>query len=265
MLFLSLLAAALLFFAFVRLLENTSLFFPSREILLTPRSAGIAFEEVTFSSEDGVKLQGWFIPNPSARRNLLYFQGNAGNMSGRIDKIRQFHAMGFNVLMFNYRGYGQSAGRPSEQGVYRDGRAAFDQLASRADVGGMPIVLYGSSIGGAVAIDVATRRKPAALITEATFSSMKDMARRYYPFVPSFMLSLRFDSDRKVALITCPKLFIHSPQDEIVPFALAQKLFASAAEPKEFLEDQGGHNDNFMRSIDKLRSGIERFLGKYGI
>ena len=260
MIFVAVLAVGVLFCGFVRFLEATSLFYPSRAITSTPRDAGMPFEDIVFTSEDGVKLRGWFIPAPSARWNLLYFHGNAGNISGRVGKIAIFHKMGFNVFIFDYRGYGLSAGRPSEKGIYRDGLAAFDWLAARTDVGRLPVVFYGTSLGGAVAIDVATRRKPAALVTESTFTSAKDMARAYYPFVPAFMLSLQFDSDRKIATLDCPKLLIHSQQDEVVPFAIAQKLFAAAREPKEFLEAQGGHNQMFFESLEKILPAVERFV-----
>ncbi len=265
MVVLSVLGALLLFLGLVRYLEKTSLFYPSRVMSGTPHDAGMAFEEVYFSAEDGVRLHGWFIPAPSARLNLLYFHGNAGNISGRVDKIALLRTLGFNVLVFDYRGYGRSAGKPSELGLYRDGRAAYDLLAGRKDVGRLPIVLYGASLGGAVAVDVATHRRPAALITEETFTNAGDMARVYYPVVPTFLLSLRLDSDRKLASIICPKLFIHSPQDEIVPMAVGRKLFAAAAGPKEFLEVEGGHNEIFFRSADKVKAGIQAFLARHGL
>ncbi|NTV29564.1 MAG: alpha/beta hydrolase [Candidatus Omnitrophica bacterium] len=262
---LALVAVFLAFFLFVRYLEKTALFYPSQDMHASPADAGLAFEDVWFRAEDGVKLHGWFIPGDNARRNMLYFHGNAGNISDRVEKMAFFRSLGFNVFVFDYRGYGLSEGRPDETGIFRDGRAAFDHIASRADVGRLPTVLYGASVGGAVSIDVASLRRPAALITEATFTNAKDVARIYYPFVPGFMISLKFESDRKITAISCPKLMLHSRTDEIIPYRLGRRLFEKAAEPKEFLEVRGGHNDNVFQSMDMVREAMARFLGKYGL
>ena len=258
-------SVGVLFYAFVRFLEATSLYYPSRDLLMSPRQAGLAFEDVIFTAEDGVKLHGWFVPGESAHKNLLYFHGNAGNIGDRVEKIAFFRELGFNIFIFDYRGYGLSEGQPSEQGLYRDGRAAFDYLAARQDVGRLPIVLYGASLGGAVAVDTASRRKAAALVTEETFTSARDMAKIYYPFVPGFMISLKFDSDRKIAQVACPKLILHSRDDEIVPFAIGRKLFDVAAAPKEFLEVRGAHNDIALQSAEIVKKGLTDFLAKYGI
>lgn len=265
MFLITLAVAVLFFYGMVRFLEKTALFFPARDIIATPRDAGLAFEDVTFTAEDGVRLHGWLMPNPAARRNLIYFHGNAGNISNRVEKMAFYYTLGFNIFIFDYRGYGRSEGHPSEAGVYKDGRAAFDYLASRPDVGRWPVVLYGASVGGAVAIDVATARRPAALVVEATFTNARDMALIYYPYVPGFMLSLKLDSAKKVAGITCPKLMLHSPTDEVVPYSLGRRLFEAAREPKEFLEVRGGHNDNIFQSEDIVKPGLERFLAEHGI
>ena len=265
MIFFFIAAAIFLFYVFVRFLEATSLFYPSRDVLMTPRQAGMPYEDVVFSAEDGVKLFGWFIPGVSAHRNMLYFHGNAGNIGNRVEKIAFFRALGFNIFIFDYRGYGMSSGRPSEAGLYRDGRAAFDYLTSRSDVGRQPIVLYGASLGGAVAIDTAFHRKPAALVTEAAFTNAKAMAKLYYPFVPGFMVNLRFESDKKIARIACPKLIMHSRDDEIIPYAFGRNLFAAAAGPKEFLEVRGTHNDNVFQSAETVEAGLTNFLEKYGV
>jgi fermentation-respiration switch protein FrsA (DUF1100 family) len=213
-----------------------------------------------FSSQDGVLLNGWFIPVKGARRNVLYCHGNAGNISDRLDKIKIFHELGFNIMIFDYRGYGKSSGRPSEAGLYQDAQAAYDLLAARKDAGTLPIVVYGASLGGAVAVDLAMHRPVAGLITEAVFTSIRDMARVYYPWIPDFLISIDYDVMRKVAGLRIPKLFIHSQQDEVIPFTQGQRLFAAAAEPKAFLAVEGGHNDNFFQSETEIRRALQDFM-----
>ncbi len=256
---------ALAFFLFLRQIERVALFIPSRTEAFTPVSFGLSFEDVYFTSSDGVKLHGWLIKADNARRNLIYCHGNAGNISDRAGKIKSFHAMGLNVFIFDYRGYGRSEGVPSEEGLYRDATSAFDWLSNRPDIGKFPIVVYGTSLGGAVAVDLASKRNAAALVADSTFASAKDMARIHFPAVPSFIIGADFNSARKIRSIKAPKLIIHSRTDEIVPFSQARKLFDAAPSPKEFLESTGGHNDNFFQSEALIREGLSRFLEKYGI
>jgi fermentation-respiration switch protein FrsA (DUF1100 family) len=254
------LAVAAAAFIIVRALEKRTAFYPLGDITETPKDIGLDCEDLEFFNEDGLKLNAWLIKADRARHNLLFFHGNAGNISHRLYKIRMFNDLGFNVLIVDYRGYGRSAGAPSEQGIYEDARSAFDYLVARADIGELPVIAYGESLGGAVAVDLALRRKLAGLICDSTFTSAQDMAAIYFPWVPSFMLSLKFDSLHKIPSVRIPKLFVHSPQDEIVPYALARKLFAAAAEPKAFLELKGGHNDNVFMSEDVFRQGLEDFM-----
>jgi len=250
--------------AFVRYLEAKSIFHPTKEVGMTPLDLGIAFEDVYFETSDHLRLNGWFIKKPSARWTLLWFHGNAGNISHRLDKLSLFNLLNLNIFIFDYRGYGKSDGYPTEKGIYLDAQAAYDYLAGRFDIDKNKIIAYGDSLGGVTAIDLATKRRLGSLIVDSTFSSAADIARAIFPFVPSILLSTKMNSVLKVKRINIPKLFIHSINDEIIPFKLGKKLFDSAAEPKEFLEIKGGHNTNHNDSRELWFNGIKKFLTHLG-
>lgn len=249
-------------FVFARYIELRSIFFPMKQIEITPRQEGLAFEDIYFKTEDGINLNGWLVKNPKAKATVLFFHGNAGNISHRIEKIVIFNHLGLNVFIIDYRGYGMSQGRPSEDGTYQDARAAFDYLSARSDINNKKIIAYGESIGGAVAVDLAAKRNVACLIVDSSFSSARDLARKFYPFIPSFLFRSKFDSVNKVKTIKSSKLFIHSINDEIVPFELGQKLYQEAIPPKEFFQIHGGHNSGFLESKDKIVEKLKTFLGK---
>jgi fermentation-respiration switch protein FrsA (DUF1100 family) len=244
LIFFAMLAAG--FIALVRYLESNGVFFPSTHMAAEPSILGLPCDDVYFKTRDNQLLNGWFFKNPHAKSTLIFAHGNAGNMSDRMMKIRFFYDLGLNVFIFDYRGYGKSQGRPTEAGVYLDAQAAYDYLTSRADVDINKIILYGCSLGGAVMIDLATHRKAALLIVESSFSNAADMAQIHYPFVPAFFLSLKFNSLEKVKHLGLPKLFVHSPEDEVVPYWIGQKLYVAAADPKEFIKIHGGHHDGSM-------------------
>jgi len=263
--FVSVLIFTCAFFLSVRYIESKSVFMPSRDLLADPSAVGLGYEDVFFVSEDRVRLHGWFIKSPGSQTTFLYLHGNAGNVSYRLEKLSMFYPLGINIFIIDYRGYGKSAGRPTEEGVYKDAVAAFDYLVTRPDVDKEKIVIYGDSLGGAVAIDLATRRRPAALIIDSSFSSAADVSRTIYPFIPTFFLKTKLDSVSKVKNIRAPKLFIHSRDDEIIPFGLGEKLFEAAAGPKEFIPISGGHNNNHIDSREHFFGGIETFLKRLNL
>ncbi len=221
-------------------------------------------EDCWFTSEDGIKLHGWFASSRNPIATLLISHGNAGNISHRIPIMHAFQQSGFNVFMYDYRGYGRSQGSPNEEGIYRDGRAAFDFVARRSDIDPTRIVLFGTSVGGAVAVDVATHRPACALILESTFTSAKDMARVLYSFLPAqWLVRTQFNSEKKIRSLPLPVLVMHGTHDSIVPVALGRKLFNAANSPKEFYEIPGAnHNDTFWVGgkayLDRIRSFVTR-------
>ena len=197
------------------------------------------YEEIYFVTSDGKRLNGWFIPNKEATFTIIFCHGNAGNISHRIDKISILYNLGVNIFIFDYRGYGKSQGKPSESGFYKDAKSAYKYLVEERKISAEDIILYGESIGSCVAINLAGEVKVRALITEEAFTSIKDMAKIAYPFLPHFIFSSRFNSIPKLRDIDCQKLIIHSLDDEIVPFYLGEKLFNKASPPKKFLNIRG--------------------------
>ncbi|MGH8671880.1 MAG: alpha/beta hydrolase [Burkholderiales bacterium] len=233
-----------------------------RELAVTPRERGLEFESVKVVTTDGVALSGWFVPAPQPRGVVLFFHGNAGNISHRIDWIAVFNRLGFSVLIFDYRGYGLSQGSPTEQGTYLDAQAMWHYLTQQRNVPAQQIVFFGESLGGAVAAWMAARSTPRALILLASFTSIPDMAAALYPYLPARRLArLRYDNVASLAHVACPVLVIHSPADELVPFAHGRILFDTVRGQKRFLEIRGGHNDAMELNEEILAAGIAEFLG----
>jgi fermentation-respiration switch protein FrsA (DUF1100 family) len=240
--------------------QPSMVFFPAPELDAAPSNWGLEYEDVRFTTTDGLSLHGWYVPHAEAKRTVLFLHGNAGNISHRGESIAIFHRLGLNVLIFDYRGYGQSQGRPSETGLYRDADAAWRYLTESRGTKDSDIVVFGRSLGGIVAARLASEVHPRAVILESTFSSARDFARGAFPLMSRFVYQ-RFDFDAVayIRLATAPLLEIHSPKDEIIPFELGRKVYEAAREPKTFLEISGDHNDGFMNS----QPGYERSLAAY--
>ena len=227
---------------YLRYFEYTHLFVPSKTIHETPADHRLRFQEVNFASQDGTSLHGWWIPAAQPRATIIYCQGNAGNIGSSVSRAPDFHRMRCNLFLWDYRGYGRSGGRPSERGLYEDARAAYNAAAAISK--NLPIIAYGVSLGGAVAVQLATDAPVDALIVEASFASAPDIARRWYPKIPLHrLLSSDFNSAEKAAALPdLPKLFGHSIHDPVIPFQSGRLLFAAAAEPKKFILLEGDHN-----------------------
>jgi fermentation-respiration switch protein FrsA (DUF1100 family) len=237
---------------------------PGRELEATPGAIGLAFEDVTLQTADGMRLHGWLIPVGNPRATVLFCHGNAGNISHRLDSIALLNSLGLQVLIFDYRGYGRSEGQPSETGTYRDGDAAWDYLREVRGLQDSEIIIFGRSLGAAVAADLASRTRPAAVILESAFTSVPDLAAGIYPWLPVRLLSrYRYDNLRKVERIDRPLLVVHSRQDEIIPFAHGKQLFERAHQPKQFLELNGDHNGAFLHSRNAYTHGLISFLDTF--
>ncbi len=251
-------------FAYLRYFEKKGIYYPSKEIVFTPADIGIKYEDVFFRTDDNLMLNGWFIPAGNARGTLLFCHGNAGNISHRVEIAEIFNKLNLNVFIFDYRGYGRSQGTPSEKGLYQDAQAAYQYLLSRRDINKQTIVVYGKSIGANVAIDLASKVKVAALISDGGFTSSYDMGKKLFPYLPiQWIITTKFDALAKIKDITIPKLIIHSKDDEIIPFRMGKKLFESAASPKEFYQMRGTHNEAIFMNRDEYTSNIDKFLSKY--
>ncbi len=242
--------------------EEKLIYFPYRAHEMTPADLGLAFEEVTLQTGDGVRLHGWFLPVRDARRTVLVCHGNAGNISHRLDRVLLLQAkLGLSVFLFDYRGYGKSEGSPNEEGTYSDGRAAYQYLADRG-LAPDQIVLFGESLGAAIAVQLALERPAAALVLEAPFSSIRDMAAAAYPFLPlGRLVRTRYDNLAKIPSIEVPLLILHGTRDRIVPFAQGESLFRAAPEPKRFWAIAGAdHNDTFLAGGEDYWLAWEDFL-----
>lgn len=249
--------------ALLLLFEKRLIYFPFREHEATPAGLGLAHEELALVAEDGVKLHGWFLPAKSSRLTLLVCHGNAGNVSHRLDRALLVQArLGMDVLLFDYRGYGRSEGSPDEAGTYRDGRAAWRSLRDRGHAPGR-IVLFGESLGSGVAVQLALENPGArALVLESPFTSVPDMARAVYPFLPVWpLVRTRYDNLAKAKGLRLPLLVLHGERDDIVPFAQGRRVFEAAPPPKRFFPIPGaGHNDTYAVGGEPYWQAWREFL-----
>jgi fermentation-respiration switch protein FrsA (DUF1100 family) len=234
--------------------------FPGRALDASPADIGLAFEDVSITTSDDERLHGWYVPAQNSRGVVLFFHGNAGNISHRLDSIKIFHDLDLDTLIFDYRGYGQSTGKTSEQGTYLDAQAAWDYLVNSRGVPANRIFLFGRSLGGAIAAWLGTRQTPASVIIESSFSSGVDMARRLYPFLPVRLITrLQYPVLEYASQLHCPVLVVHSRHDEIIPFEMGQAIYAAVKQDKKFLELKGDHNNGFLLSHGVYIAGLRDF------
>ncbi len=243
--------------------QSRLIFFPEtgRKIITTPDQVGLAYESVKISTTDNETLHGWFVPASGAKATVLFFHGNAGNISHRINYLSMFNQLGYNLLIFDYRGYGQSSGAPTEPGTYLDAMAVWRYLTEIKGIPPSRIILFGESLGGAVAAWLAARKAPGILVLASVFTSVPDMAAEIYPFLPVRQIArFNYNTVESLRSVTCPVLIAHSLQDEIVPFKHGQNLYQMASEPKQFLTLQGGHNDGFIFMQESWIRSLENFI-----
>lgn len=249
----------------LRWFERVNIYHPGKAFSAVPGTFGLAHEEVWLTAEDGTRLHGWFLPSargPLAARKLgvLLCHGNAGTISDRTLKASLLHRLGLSVLLFDYRGYGKSLGSPSEKGTYQDAEAAWRWLAAK---GFAPerVVLYGESLGNGVAVETALRHAPRALILESAFTSIADMGKVVYPWLPVKLIArTRYDNLAKIPSVRAPVLVMHSREDGVVPFSMGRALFAAAPEPKRFFEMTGSHDEGFLDAGPAYPAAIRSFL-----
>jgi fermentation-respiration switch protein FrsA (DUF1100 family) len=241
--------------------QASLIYFPERGYDGTPVSVGLPYEDVRLETKDRVALAAWWVPAQTPRGAVVIAHGNGGNMSHRLDKIRLFHDLGYSVMAFDYRGYGASEGKPTEEGTYADMTAAVDHAVAARGADTARLVLYGESLGGAVAVGEAVRRPPAALVVDSSFTSVPAMAQKYYPWLPArLLLRYSYDSLSRMPALRCPVLVLHSPQDDVVPFAMGRQLFDAAPEPKAFAELAGGHNTGGLMASPDAQKALAAFL-----
>jgi uncharacterized protein len=254
----------LVYAAFLLSSENKIIFHPSRypDGFWNPASQGVLAQDIYFTTEDGIKLHGWFIPAENAVATLLWFHGNAGNISHRLDNIQRLVRLNLNVFIFDYRGYGRSEGVPSEAGIYKDSQAAYDAVLRLDGVSVDTLFLFGRSLGGICAVQTAMNWPAKGLLLESVFTNSSDMARKIFPLIPlGWAMKSKLDAVSKVPHLRLPKLFLHGTDDEIVPYDMGRKLFDAAAEPKTFYSIAGaGHNDTYVLGGDEYFNALNQFI-----
>lgn len=246
----------------LRWFESRSLYVPTRTLDASPRDVGLAYEDIEFVAEDNVRLHGWWIPHPAARGTILYCHGNGLNIANRVELCRDLHSLGVNVFIFDYRGYGRSRGRPTEQGTYRDARAAYEVVRAKYDdADNPPVIVYGASLGGTIAAQLALDKPVRAAIFESSFTSAVDVGERLFPWLPVRLIAkFRYEAVKRVPHITVPKLFASSREDQLIPFELGKALYEAAAEPKQFYELRGSHDEASWNQTPAYWSALSAFI-----
>lgn len=242
-------------------MQRSFLYRPLRQVLYDPSDINLAFEKVAIETQDGLKIAAWYVPAEKAKYTVLMCHGNGGNIAHRLDTVNLLNEMNLNCMVFDYRGYGTSQGKPTEQGTYIDAQAAWNWLAESKKVPSEKIIIFGRSLGGCVASHLAMNNEPLCLVVESAFTSYVDMGKMFYPYLPvRHFAKYKYPTIEYVRRVGCPTLFIHSRGDEVVPFEFGLKLYDAAREPKEFVEIYGCHNDGFLFSGDTYRQGWKRWL-----
>ncbi len=247
------------------LLQNKMVFLPNmpgRALTASPGDMGLEYEDVSLATSDGERLHGWYVPAPDSRGVIVFFHGNAGNISHRLDSVAIFHQLGLDTLIIDYRGYGQSTGKTTEQGTYLDAQAAWSYLDDERRIPANRIIVFGRSLGGAIGAWLGARHTPAGVIIESSFTSGADIAHRLYPFVPTRLITrLRYPVAEYASRLECPVLVVHSRDDEIIPFDMGQSIYAAVTQRKSFLELRGDHNNGFFISRHDYVPGLDDFIG----
>lgn len=248
----------------IRSFEQGQVFRPSREVHGRPEDFGLSPQQLWLKTPDGERLQAWYLaPGPSAsqpRHVLLYAHGNAGNLSCRLPQLRLLRDMGIPVLMFDYRGYGESSGQPDEQGLVTDAETALDALLK---MGWRPeqVVLLGKSLGGAVVTALGNRREVGGLILQSTFTSVRDMARVLFPWFPIHLFCrIRFETQSLLKSVQVPVMILHSPEDRLVPFEQAMRNLEASPAGTRLIRLEGGHNDTFRDCPGIWMDAVQSFL-----
>lgn len=241
--------------------QGRFIFFPTKEITKTPSEINLQYEDLRLATPGGSIVHGWYLPAPNGQKLVIFFHGNAGNISDRLPTIETIYDLGYSVLIMDYQGYGSSTGRPSESGTYATALVSWDYATKTLGLEPSNIIVYGRSLGGAVATWLAARQGPAGLIIESTFTRMADLSAHYYPYLPArFLTRIHYDSMSQITRVRCPIFSAHSQNDELIPFALGQELSKAAPRLARFFTLKGGHNQAFIMSGDEYYRQLDRFI-----
>lgn len=246
------------------LMQYKFVYYPETSIHYSPADVGLVYEDITMTTSDGIQIHGWFLPHEQSRATILYFHGNAGNLSDRVEFLQQLHGLDVSIFGIDYRGYGYSEGKPTPRGTYRDAETAWDYLVQERNIPPDEIIIYGRSLGGAIASWLAVRKTPAALMLGSTFTSAETMARKMFPIIPvQWFIHIPYNSEDHLPHVKCPVLISHSVDDDVVPFAHGKTLFDLANEPKKFLQLQGAHSNVVWASGRNYIEGLDAFISEF--
>ncbi len=256
---------SLLIYGMGRYFEWKNIYHPSRTIRFDPSHVGLEYEDINLVTEDDKRLHGWWIPHEDARGSLIFFHGNAGNIGDRVWMAKDLHELGLNIFLLSYRGYGRSRGIPTEKGTYKDARAAYEFVRiQHGDDDSPPIILYGRSLGGAIAIQCALDKPVRGLIVESTFKSIPEIGKDLYPWLPVKLISrYSYDNVGKISEVSAPVLIAASHDDAIVPWGHTRAVYEAASEPKYWAEMIGDHNDTGWHTSPEYWRKLRDFLNKY--
>ena len=245
----------------VYFMQSSFIYRPVRNVPYTPSDMDLVYEKVALKTDDGLKIAAWFIPCEKAKMTVLFCHGNGGNMAHRLDTINIINELGLNCLIFDYRGYGDSQGKTTENGTYLDAQAAWKWLTHKKGIKAEQIIIFGRSLGGSIAANLAARTIPAGLILESAFTSFAAIGAKYYPYLPvKLFAAFSYNTVASLRKINCPLLIMHSKRDEIVPYEFSPQIYEAANEPKEFVEILGCHNDGFLFSGQTYRNAWANWL-----
>lgn len=243
------------------LVQSKMMYYPSRDVGATPRNIGLEFENIFFRLDSGEKLHGWYVPNDTSGFTILFFHGNAGNISGRLDTIKLLYELGLNVCIIDYPGYGRSEGTPSEESTYKSGIEAYRYLVNQRDISPHKIILMGRSLGGPIAANIAASEPVAGLILESTFTTAAELATELYPVLPvRRIIQFRYPTIDFLQKVGKPVLITHSIDDDLIPFHHGEKLFKSAQEPKSFFRMTGRHGTGHLASGRAYKEAMLHFI-----
>ncbi len=243
--------------------QDSMVFKPSKDFAALPDKARLPYEDIRIHGKDGVSLSAWHFPLEGSKATVLFLHGNSWNMGRFVTTAELYRKLGLACLMIDYRGYGSSSGKPSEEGLYADAESAYRWLTEERKTPSGRIVIAGRSLGGALAARLAAKLPCAGLSLESAFTSLDDEGSYFHPFLPIRLLSkYRFDTAADLAKASCPLLVVHSRDDKTVPFAFGKRLFELApAKPKSFVELRGSHNDCYFESGDAYPEAFKDFAG----
>jgi pimeloyl-ACP methyl ester carboxylesterase len=252
--------------------QSNLVFMPSKDVIETPEILSIKFENIQITTRDNVNLDSWFVPAKDndlvGKGVILFCHGNGGNISNRISYLPIFRELGLATFLFDYRGYGKSGGTPTEEGTYTDVEAAWQYLTQERQIPPQKIIIYGESLGGAIASYLAQKNSQqngndnaGGLVLASTFTSISDRAAELYPFMPiRFLSRFSYNSIDRLPSIKIPVLVIHSIDDEIIPFHHGERNFQVANQPKKLVRLRGDHNGGFLDSLETYRNGVNEFI-----